>query len=751
MDEDDEQEGILVRRTPTGPWEAPTQREVQEVMQHDAELREEREQQEKEDVEAFQRFRASQLQDWEDWALANEMNSQAGPAMKRVRVVMVLGSQGGGTVAEGVMEGAMEANAHPMVTMTMSEVPLTQTNDQQIKGPPTPDTIPVPEAEQARGPLADEHIDLDRFLQTEHGRRWFQNWLEGQVDDTMVKARWGANVLELFAVTKALQEDHRALATQTLGGATGQDMDRNEYGVNRTTGLEGDKDKEAEEKKDREQADAETNVMDTEDKLDDDDTALMQKVVHGDYETALQNLLKELEVLTKAKAARLSYFLQQLLVDQRRMAPHLRNPTLADRHDRLLALLVVFEDAAPALRGDETAWCMERWQGLQPFLENARLPEGVRREDRPRPSDADQNVVEVVDSQEQVEDGGSRKQVAQLGNGTQRELTEQEQQEILENELMEELAAEDLRNEEKLLWKEFHAAELREWETWAVSTAEGMQSSRKRARVQVVVQGQGGRIIKNENWLLSLGPGERLSYSVSVIPDATEEIEDASDPTAASSGPAGDTGTQAGGSVGAGQPEGAATLPVTGESPVDMWDETDLSVAKDLDVEDFMLSEIAARFYQYWKDGVVTDRLVGQRFGYGVLGRFYSNRLWEQGCFDGMEEDSGQIAAPPRPENAEDDSFQATQVDQEGASADGAEHGDERHEETGSVEEGEPASTAVGTPEQAGHLEGHPAASTASTTEGSAAVSSRPSEGTDRTGSGVLTGSRQTSLAHWLL
>ena len=37
--EDDEKEGILVRRTPRGARETPARREVQEVMQHDAEIR----------------------------------------------------------------------------------------------------------------------------------------------------------------------------------------------------------------------------------------------------------------------------------------------------------------------------------------------------------------------------------------------------------------------------------------------------------------------------------------------------------------------------------------------------------------------------------------------------------------------------------------------------------------------------------------------------------------------------------------
>ena len=111
LDEDDKREGILVRRAQGREWEIPTQAEVQEILQHDAEIRAEAAQQERDDIEAFQRYQASKLQDWEDWAMTSEMNSQPEPARKRVRVVMVLGAQDGSTVAEGILEGTMAADA----------------------------------------------------------------------------------------------------------------------------------------------------------------------------------------------------------------------------------------------------------------------------------------------------------------------------------------------------------------------------------------------------------------------------------------------------------------------------------------------------------------------------------------------------------------------------------------------------------------------------------------------------------------
>ena len=156
-----------------------------------------------------------------------------------------------------------------------------------------------------------------------------------------------------------------------------------------------------------------------------------------------------------------------------------------------------------------------------------------------------------------------------------------------------------------------------------------------------------------------------------------------------------------------------------------MWDEVDMSVAKDLN--DFMQTELATKFYNCWKKGAVTDRLIGQRFGYGVLGRFYSNRLWDQGRFDDVESQVESGTARNGEEARVEDSFPATQVEE-----------------------------AVDTPSAAaGHAEPEgeddPAASSSVSMEGSAAVPTNTTEVGASAISGVLTGSRQTSLAHWLL
>ena len=110
-----------------------------------------------------------------------------------------------------------------------------------------------------------------------------------------------------------------------------------------------------------------------------DDVVLMQNV-REDFETILQRLLVKLDDMGKAKAARLSAFLQQMMMDQRRNAPHLRNPGLGDRYDRLSALIAVFHSDQQELRGDEEQWCLTAWQELVPYLENKGLPEGINQD-----------------------------------------------------------------------------------------------------------------------------------------------------------------------------------------------------------------------------------------------------------------------------------------------------------------------------------------------------------------------------------
>ena len=233
-------------------------------------------------------------------------------------------------------------------------------------------------------------------------------------------------------------------------------------------------------------------------------------------------------------------------------------------------------------------------------------------------------------------ENGSKKQMVKTENGTLRALTEEEEAVIAENEEMEDYAAELMRQEEDKLQDDFTSEELREWECWAAKQSRKGPGV-KRARVQVVVQGEGGRIIKKENWLVGLRDGEALAYSVSVQPQQVDE-DDEPNPTAASSGEGAshepDEDMRGCSSMEGAEPQQDGLLPVTGEDAPTMWNQPNWSDIKGFSVDDFMETPLASQFYVAWRKGEVTDSLIGRRFGYGVLGRFYGQKDWDEGTFE---------------------------------------------------------------------------------------------------------------------
>ena len=141
-----------------------------------------------------------------------------------------------------------------------------------------------------------------------------------------------------------------------------------------------------------------------------------------------------------------------------------------------------------------------------------------------------------------------------------------------------------------------------------------------------------------------------------------------------------------------------------------------------------------------WMMGEVTDNLIGRRFGYGVLGRFYGTRDWQQGTFDsclgedgGDEENQGAVAAGdgamPGPGASEPNT--GTDVQGQG----------------GSVASAEPASGALTEP---GAMTGADAAADVGAV-GPSSMSARPASSTERAAVSGDVRARQTSLAHWLL
>ena len=519
---------------------------------------------------------------------------------------------------------------------------------------------------------------LDNILQSDHGKAWFRQWVDGTVDDDMVRRRWGKNVLELFCVAQVMEDDsfnlengtalkNKVAAEEAAQTQLQQDVSQDHEGVDQEggeidgmapvetraprawTGLRESDEMGAVTEEERArlvvegaiasvtgyvapmeegQVDAEEvvifeggreDIMDEADELegrprDGDITRFMQRDLSITFGQHLNKLLKELEDMPKAKAARLARFLEQMLVDYKRPSPHLRRPRLVECQHRLTALLSVFAEDEAELRGDERNWCLNSWQNLLRHLEDLEPEVDEELPEPPRPSSS--NVVEVVDSQNVQE------------NGATRPLNDEEERQIQENELWEEEASYQLRKEDEQLWDEFQASELRTWETWMVRSGQVPQGV-KRARVQVLVQGEGGRIIKRENWMFGLREGEFLSYNVNIHAAEDSDAEDAGDPAAASSEDRAPPTVQDDG-------EGAArldTLPVTGLAAPDMRSGPDVSRGRELEVAKFVQSRQGELVFQEWRNGKLTDRAVGQQYGYGVLGHFYGQRDWESGTF----------------------------------------------------------------------------------------------------------------------
>ena len=80
----------------------------------------------------------------------------------------------------------------------------------------------------------------------------------------------------------------------------------------------------------------------------------------------------------------------------------------------------------------------------------------------------------------------------------------------------------------------------------------------------------------------------------------------------------------------------ASMLPITGEMPPAMWGDSNTSKPPVVtDVKAFLDTQTGKEAYALWKQGKLTDRHIGAKFGYGVLGGFYGQKDWECGIFDG--------------------------------------------------------------------------------------------------------------------
>ena len=261
---------------------------------------------------------------------------------------------------------------------------------------------------------------------------------------------------------------------------------------------------------------------------DNDEHSAMQMPVGG-FGVALQKLLGHLEKLDEASASVRAGFLLSVLSDYQRPGPQV-SAVVIEKMDRLQALLLSFEGSGGEVQEEDREWCIAQWEQLRDrLMDKQRELEPV--EERPDGHASGQaasstDIVCLEDSQTGEQDE-RMSQVAILSDGTTRPLTNNETAEIAYHEELERQAAEREARGDEQRWLEFRASRLRDEEEALMQQAleeSGLESSSKRARVRVQVEGTGGRVVRSETFDMIVNEGEALTYKIMVLPKNDPEV-----------------------------------------------------------------------------------------------------------------------------------------------------------------------------------------------------------------------------------
>ena len=157
---------------------------------------------------------------------------------------------------------------------------------------------------------------------------------------------------------------------------------------------------------------------------------------------------------------------------------------------------------------NEQEWCHQRWMVIHPpwkvvLVKNREMKMRGKTPPLVHPQTKWWPLKTV---RNRLNQKGVKTQVAMLSNGTVRALTPDEQEEIMLAELAEEEAADMERDVEQTRLDSFAAGKYRDWEQWTVSSAMDGRDV-KCARVLVSVQGEGGRFVRDANFLIPLRDG----------------------------------------------------------------------------------------------------------------------------------------------------------------------------------------------------------------------------------------------------
>ena len=215
---------VLVKRTPGGKWEQATAEEKAELAAHEADTKDAEDKQAEHVESLWAAHQAAEARVWDEWAVQTELErpTRTRP-LKRFKVQVTVTDAEHNEVAVANLNGELEVGDSPLVSFAVTEevvqVPhddqegdagagaRKQEDDNGEVGSDRADTVLMgPSADEV-----DEHIDanltdLGAIMDTVMGRQWFQLFVNREVDDEMVRKRWGSSALEVFQVNRDMME-----------------------------------------------------------------------------------------------------------------------------------------------------------------------------------------------------------------------------------------------------------------------------------------------------------------------------------------------------------------------------------------------------------------------------------------------------------------------------------------------------------------------------------------------------------------
>ena len=228
------------------------------------------------------------------------------------------------------------------------------------------------------------------------------------------------------------------------------------------------------------------------------------------------------------------------------------------------------------------------------------------------------DIVHVVDSQESQEEGQAN-MMAVLQDGSSRPLTEEEAAEFAYHESLEQRAAENESKLDEQRWALFRAQCLQDEEDDVMReamTEDGDVPSRKRAKVRVVVEGEGGRIVRSEVFNLVVNEGESLTYKIMVLPKDDPEVSALRRQQQQRQ-----------------QDEEGATSDASADTvPVDQHGHVlpEPAPVPEPELEAFMQTPEGEKYYKKWLKGDISSKMVRIRLGAGLLAKFHGRKVDEE-------------------------------------------------------------------------------------------------------------------------